>query len=245
MFSSALLRLWRSGAHFHFANASEEDESEVSVHHKSSLNVIMHDFAPQEYISGYICVASSMQLAQQLQSLRSHNEYALHINCDVSLWLDSRAYHKKPPLHTAFGFVVVTPELHDEFDAFKEKLTTPTFPRVALLDFWNRNVRPTPATPITMNGKQYFSLQATEVDNLCQWVYNTRKACQDGMKIEECKRSQHVSIACMQNYYIIAQVAHSCGSPSCNRIIGVSSNQCTCHHACGERPCTKLPFHAG
>ena len=138
-----------------------------------------------------------MQLTQQLKSLRGQNEHALHINCDVSMWLDLRAYHKQPDLRTAFGFVIVTPELHDEFNAFREKLTTPTFPLVALLDFWNKHVRPYPDPPITVHGKQYLSLHVAEVDNLCQWVYNTRKACQDGRRIEECTESQHVSNTCM------------------------------------------------
>ena len=106
----------------------------------------------------------------------SPNEYGLCINADVALWLDARAYNNQPPLRQSNGFVLVTPELHSEFDSFREKVTTTeesTFPLVALLDFWNRR-RAVPSSVVTMFGKQYLKLHLSEVDDLCQWVYDAR-----------------------------------------------------------------------
>ena len=131
-----------------------------------------------------------MQLSSCLKS-RAHDEYAHYINSDMALWLDSRAYNDQPPLRKACNFVFITPDLQSEFDAFRDKIPrTPEcslFPLVALLDFWNKNVRPSAGTTTAMYGKQYLCLNASEVDNLCQWVYDTREACQMGRKIGDCQ----------------------------------------------------------
>ena len=56
-----------------------------------------------------------MQLSAYLSG---PTEYGLHVNAHVSLWLKSRSYDKKPSLVQALGFVIVTEEIHKEFDAF-------------------------------------------------------------------------------------------------------------------------------
>ena len=43
--------------------------------------------------------------------------------CDVALWMDSRAYYKQPALRQIHDFAFITPELHNEFDAFCAKHT--------------------------------------------------------------------------------------------------------------------------
>ena len=121
---------------------------------------------------------------------RSPNEYAYYIDSCVALWLDSRAYNKQPPLRKACNFVFITPELQSEFDTFREKVTTPAyslFPLVAVLEFWKRNVRPSAGTITVMHDKQYMHLHVSDVDNLCQWVYDTREACRKGRKIGDCQ----------------------------------------------------------
>ena len=71
----------------------------------------------------------------------------MNMHCIITLmfpcgWIRELTTNNLLCILPSVGFVAITPELHDEFDAFKEKLTTPTFPCVAPLDFWNRNVRP-------------------------------------------------------------------------------------------------------
>ena len=48
-------------------------------------------------------------------------------------------------------------------------------PLVALLDYWNQR-RLVPSPMIKKYGKPYLNLHSYEVDELCQWVYNTRES---------------------------------------------------------------------
>ena len=87
------------------------------------------------------------------------------------------AYNKEPPLRTIFDFVLVTPELHKDFDTFREAETSlgKTFiPLVALVEYWNRK-RPLPSPTIAKYGKSYLHLDSYEIDELCQWIYNMRE----------------------------------------------------------------------
>ena len=73
--------------------------------------------------------------------------------------------------------VFVTPELHKDFDSFRELETSPHksfLPVVALLEYWNRR-RPVPSPTITKYGKSYLHLHNHEIDELCQWIYDTRE----------------------------------------------------------------------
>lgn len=133
-----------------------------------------------------LCAVFAIQLSSHF---KSPDEYAHYIDARVALWLDSRAYNNQPPLRKAFNFVLITPKLQREFDAFREKTDTPEcsfFSLVGLLDYWNRHVRPAAGTTTDLYGKEYLILHMSEVDNLCQWVFDTRKACQMGKKVWDC-----------------------------------------------------------
>ena len=95
----------------------------------------------------------------------------------MALWLEFRAYDDKPPLQQFFDFVFVTPELHNEFDAFKAAEIKPNrsfLPLVALLEYWNVR-RPIPSPTVIKYDKHYLSLESSEVDELCQWVCDMRE----------------------------------------------------------------------
>ena len=85
----------------------------------------------------YISIAVTfLQLSQYLEQ---KGEYGLNINTDVALWLDSRAFQKKPSLRQACGFVIINSELHDEFDQFRKKETHSDYSllqHIKLLDLW-------------------------------------------------------------------------------------------------------------
>ena len=140
------------------------------------------------FVHGYTVITS--QLTSCVKSC-AHDEYAHYINSDIAQWLDSRTYNNQLPLNKACNFVFIIPELQSEFHAFRDKIPcTPDcslFPLLALLDFWNKNVRPSAGTTTAMYEKQYRKLNVSEVDTLCQWVYDTREACQMGRKIGDCQ----------------------------------------------------------
>ena len=112
-----------------------------------------------------------MQLSEYLHD---PTEYGLHINTHVSLWLHSRNYDNKPLLVQAFGFVIVTEKIHEEFDAFVASmplLTQGCYLQCGpLLQYWNMHMRHTPASVANLFTNEYFYLYYSDVDNLCEWV---------------------------------------------------------------------------
>ena len=66
-------------------------------------------------------------------------DYALSKDVDVTLWMDFRAFHRKPALVDAIDYVIVSGCLHDEFDQFKKAEVQPSYsflPMVELLLFY-------------------------------------------------------------------------------------------------------------
>ncbi|KAL5468953.1 hypothetical protein EMCRGX_G030114 [Ephydatia muelleri] len=102
--------------------------------------------------------------------LHDPTEYGLHINTHVSLWLHSRSYDNKPLLVQAFGFVIVTEEIHEEFDAFVASmplLTQGCYLQCGpLLQYWNMHMRPTPASVVNLFTNEYLYFHYSDVDNL-------------------------------------------------------------------------------
>ena len=106
----------------------------------------------------------------------------------MALWLDSRSYDSKPQLREASGFVIVNPMLHSEFEAFKAAVSTPECNNLRLgplLQYWKDFVRPSCGDVLTMFGSHYLRLHYSEVDDLCQWVLDSREACQKGATLED------------------------------------------------------------
>ena len=116
------------------------------------------------------------------------------------------AYNKQPPLHTIFDFVFVTPELHRDFDTFRARETSlgeMFIPLVALIEYWNRK-RPFPSPTIAKYGKSYLHLDSSEIDELCQWIYNMRKT---GLDLGE-NKMEHVHISVGSNASVLYNDAH-------------------------------------
>ena len=118
-----------------------------------------------------------MQLSAYLSG---PTEYGLHVNAHVSLWLESWSYDKKPSLVQALGFVIVTEEIHKEFDAFVTSMPLLSkgcyFQCGPLLQYWNTHMRPISASVASLFADEYLYLHYSEVDDLCEWVLNTREA---------------------------------------------------------------------
>ena len=118
-----------------------------------------------------------MQLSAYLSG---PTEYGLHVNAHVSFWLESRSYDKKPSLVQALGFVIVTEEIHKEFDAFVTSMPLLSkgcyFQCGPLLQYWNMHMRPISASVVSLFAGEYLYLHYSEVDDLCEWVLNAREA---------------------------------------------------------------------
>ena len=114
-------------------------------------------------------------------------EYGLSIDVDVALWLDYHAYHQKPPLRDAFDFVIVDEALHQEFDEFKKKETSPDISDlrlVELLQLWCSTQKSRHFTTVEKFGNSYILLRPSEVDDLCHWVKQMRERfAQEGKSI--------------------------------------------------------------
>ncbi|KAL5515883.1 hypothetical protein EMCRGX_G001128 [Ephydatia muelleri] len=112
--------------------------------------------------------------------LSGPTEYGLHVNAHVSFWLESRSYDKKPSLVQALGFVIVTEEIHKEFDAFVTSMPLLSkgcyFQCGPLQQYWNMHMRPISASVVSLFAGEYLYLHYSEVDDLCEWVLNAREA---------------------------------------------------------------------
>ena len=99
------------------------------------------------------------------------------MNADVALWLESRAFHKKPPLQIVGDFVIVSNELHDEFNPFKRSemaLDISLLPAVELIQFW-QNCSGSSLPTISKYEKVYIPFNSSQLDHLCSWVREMRE----------------------------------------------------------------------
>ena len=116
---------------------------------------------------------------------QKEGEYGLCKDVDVALWLDYRAYHQKPSLREALGFVIIDEMLHEEFDKFKQKeipfMHISYLPPVELLRLWCSTQKSCSPSTVEKFGKPYIVLQTNEMDELCYWVKEMReKFLQEG-----------------------------------------------------------------
>ena len=81
--------------------------------------------------------------------------------------------------------VIVTNELHDEFDDFSDReaiFDVSFLPVVELLQFWYAS-QGIPALTFSKYGKKYIKLTSSQVDDLCLWVNKTRRQLRSQGKI--------------------------------------------------------------
>ena len=114
--------------------------------------------------------------------MKSQKQYGLSIDADVALWMESRMTEGKPMLDGMGGFVFINSELHDNFDSFNSQHCSQgysTFPYISLLKKWNEQ-RAAPSSPFKLYLKMYVALHTSEVDELCDWVYDFRSKMSTG-----------------------------------------------------------------
>ena len=130
-------------------------------------------------------------LAQEKTLHLQEDEFALSKDLTVSLWIDYRSYFGESPIREVCGgdFVIINEDLHDEFNKFKSKFSTSLFlsldgtcsvvEGIELLMFWCMS-SDISTTPLQVLEKTYFLMSASDLDNFCQWVHDTRKLCING-----------------------------------------------------------------
>ena len=75
-------------------------------------------------------------------------------------------------------FVIITEELHDDFDKFMAALPSCESSYLqlgSLLQHWNWHVQDSPALVTILFENQYVVLHYSEMDELCEWVIKTRE----------------------------------------------------------------------
>lgn len=98
---------------------------------------------------------------------------------DVRQWLDYRYYHKRPPLRSYFGYVIVPFELlNNDFYTFKERLpeNESCFQYSKIIEFWSKAEQHN-VLDAEMFGKKYQKIYEYEaIDALALWMKKARAA---------------------------------------------------------------------
>ena len=105
-------------------------------------------------------------------------EHGLSIDTNVSLWLDYRAFNDSTALRVIDDFVILTTELHNEFDDFKRNQISQfnglsLLPVTELLQFWSTLAEVSPAS-VLKYGKTNLLLKACQLDELSDWTREMR-----------------------------------------------------------------------
>ena len=105
LFSSNLMRLWRTGACELLYDSKEDDEALVSCEMYTGIDI------------------TYIKMQEMLQDFKA-GEFALSQDTTVSLWKEYRIWYGEIPLQETCGgsFVVIDEDLYEELDAFKKKL---------------------------------------------------------------------------------------------------------------------------
>ncbi len=96
-------------------------------------------------------------------------EYGLSKDVDVSLWLDYRAYHRRPTLRESHGFVIVDPDLHKQYEEFRATNAVSIvslLPQNELLQIWCKTQKLSSVRIVEKYGGNYIKLFRNGVDQL-------------------------------------------------------------------------------
>ena len=99
----------------------------------------------------------------------------------VDLWLHSRHYNKEHPLMEVHGgdFVICDDGLYESFVEFKKTVDYQEDFRIVrevdLLSYWMKTCKVTSIRQVTLMDKVYYLMTASDLDALCEWIYDTRK----------------------------------------------------------------------
>ena len=86
-------------------------------------------------------------------------------------------------------FVVINECLHSEFDKFRQKLISilnghTEIKVTALMNIWMKACN-TSLKFMHVLGGIYYRISPSEIDDFCQWIYDSRDQCFDGVTMEK------------------------------------------------------------
>ena len=110
--------------------------------------------------------------------IKNKDEYALSKDTDVVMWLHYRTFHNLSLPRDAFDFVIITEDLHRNFDEFRKRYIQTDhndLEIVELLQHYLMRCKPNlTLSSVYMYGRAYLRLHAKELDDLCYWVQDQR-----------------------------------------------------------------------
>ena len=117
-------------------------------------------------------------------------DFGMSKDADISFWLDYRAHKNMPPLTEVCDFVIMDDVLFDEFEKFRDWDRGDSWiPYNRLVRCWKETSCKINVSSTTKFGREYIKLTNTEVDNLCQWIKDTRTNLQN--------RKEEPSVPCV------------------------------------------------
>lgn len=108
------------------------------------------------------------------------DEFALSRNLMVDLWMECRAQSGEVPLREVRGgdFIICNDALYDSFIDFTKAVVCQgvcVVKGIELLTYWLQSCKISSMKHVTLMGKEFLLMSSSDLDSLCQWVYDTRK----------------------------------------------------------------------
>ena len=108
-------------------------------------------------------------------------EYALSKDLNVALWLDYRSFNKEKLLKEVYDgdFLIIDEQLHAQFDEFKQKFVPANHSMVRKLNlidhYLSTKGKFCVSNCVELYGKLYVVLNSVQMDDFCQWIYDSRE----------------------------------------------------------------------
>ena len=142
---------------------------------------------------------------QPTDYIKTDEEYALSKDVDVVVWQRYRAFNNLQAAKDAFDFVIVTLDLHADFDAFQKQEIEPEYSYLEsndLLRFYLTE-HDCSVTTQAKYGAIFHRLHSKDVDNLCAWVKMLQRQRAGNFNKEEKVHVGHWSTT--SNYHCTVQ----------------------------------------
>ena len=134
----------------------------------------------------------------------------------VDLWLQSRHYSKEHPLMEVHGgdFVICDDGLYESFVEFKKTVDYQEDFRIVrevdLLSYWMKTCKVTSIRQVTLMDKVYYLMTASDLDALCEWIYDTRKEWNETKTNSSTPLKCKLYMLCISEYLVNTFVLFSC-----------------------------------
>ena len=134
----------------------------------------------------------------------------------VDLWLQSRHYNKEHPLMEVHGgdFVICDDGLYESFVEFKKTVDYQENFRIVrevdLLSYWMKTCKVTSIRQVTLMDKVYNLMTASDLDALCEWIYDTRKEWNETKTNSSTPLKCKLYMLCISEYLVNTFVLFSC-----------------------------------